>query len=115
MTRVSGGQFHPVLDKEKFMKTSLSRLRAGTLAGIAAFGLFTLAPGQAAAQTCPDIGLTGTAIVQTADALGLGQTFPVVAGGSLNLGGCSEITGNGFVAQAPDFELDLSGSTGQSL
>lgn len=115
MKRVSGGQFHPVLDKEKFMKTSLSRLRAGTLAGIAAFGLFTLAPGQAAAQTCPDIGLTGTAIVQTADALGLGQTFPVVAGGSLNLGGCSEITGNGFVAEAPDFELDLSGSTGQSL
>jgi len=97
------------------MLKMLSGLRAGILGGLAAIGLLALAPGQAAAQTCPDVGLTGFAIDQSADDLAGGQSFQVVAGGSINLGGCSDVPGSGYLAEAPDFELTLSGSTGQAL
>lgn len=97
------------------MLTTLSRLRAGILAGAAVFGLTALIPGLAAAQTCPNADLTGIAIDQSESALAAGQSFEVVAGGSVNLGACASLSGGGYVAEAPDFELTLSGSTGGDL
>ena len=66
----------------------------------------------AAAQACPNIDLTGQSINQSAQALAAGQTFPVVAGGNIDTSQCMDVPGVGFVADAPDFELSLSGSAG---
>ena len=83
----------------------------------AALTALTLAvvPMAGAAQTCPDVSLTGQAIDQSAGGLAGGMAFPVVAGGPIDIGLCSDVPGTGFLAESPDFELNLSGMTGQDL
>ena len=73
----------------------------------AALTALTLAvvPMAGAAQTCPDVSLTGQAIDQSAGGLAGGMAFPVVAGGPIDIGLCSDVPGTGFLAESPDFEL----------
>jgi hypothetical protein len=97
------------------MEDLMSLLKLGLVrAALAALAMAAL-PGLASAQSCPDVGLTGQAINQSAGALTGGMPFPVVAGGNIDISLCSEVPGGGFVAQAPDFELSLSGSAGMDL
>lgn len=93
----------------------MALFRFTPLRGVALGLGLALLPGLVAAQTCPNVDLTGQAINQGAAALATAQTFPVVAGGGVDLGGCMDVPGNGFVAESPDFELSYSGATGQDL
>ncbi|MBY6199900.1 hypothetical protein KUV65_00865 [Maritalea mobilis] len=88
-------------------------LRAGAAAALA-LGLGVTV---AAAQTCPNVGLSGRALSYSAGQLvGGGQTVNVMAGGNIDLGACASVPGHGWIIEAPDFELMLNAMPpGQSL
>lgn len=71
----------------------------------------------AQAQTCPDISMTGRVLTFNAsDLVGVGHTTNVMAGGNVDLSACATAPGHGWIIQAPDFDLSLSGNMpGQSL
>jgi hypothetical protein len=63
------------------------------------------------AATCPDFNLAGRDLFYSSDDLYSPQTFEVVAGGPVDLGLCSELPGQGYVMEAPDFKLNFSGNS----
>ena len=63
------------------------------------------------AATCPDFNLAGRDLFYSSDDLYSPQTFEVVAGGPVDLGLCSELPGQGYVMDAPDFKLNFSGNS----
>ena len=74
---------------------------------------FILVPGVALA--CPQIALNGAQIRASGQALYNPQAYAVVAGGTEDLTNCNirnltDGAPEGFVAQAPDFELTYQGS-----
>lgn len=74
----------------------------------------------AAAAACPSVGLSGATINASASQLYSAQNYNVVAGGSSDLGYCNIRTYNGvlpagWVAQAPDFELNYRKDANYSL
>jgi hypothetical protein len=63
----------------------------------------------APAAACPDWRLTGQQVSFSAGQIAAPQALSVVAGGTTNLGGCSQIPGNGYLMDQPDFDMALSG------
>ena len=63
------------------------------------------------AAACPDFNLAGRDLFYSSDDLYSPQTFEVVAGGPVDLGLCSELPGQGYVMDAPDFKLNFSGNS----
>ncbi|AHM04804.1 hypothetical protein roselon_02483 [Roseibacterium elongatum DSM 19469] len=90
---------------------------AATRIGAAALFLFGICADGVAAQTCPDVGLSGRPLSYSAGQLtGAGQTVNVMAGGNVDLRGCASVPGHGWIIEGPDFELMLSAMPpGQSL
>ncbi|MCU4654772.1 peptidase S1 [Roseibacterium sp. SDUM158016] len=66
--------------------------------------------GAAMAQSCPDVGLGGAPLGYGAGQLQGGLSFDVIAGGNIDLGACGSAPGYGWIVEAPDFELTLSGA-----
>ncbi|OAN84515.1 hypothetical protein A8B78_06555 [Jannaschia sp. EhC01] len=65
----------------------------------------------AQAQTCPNISMTGRVLnYHASDLTGAGQTTNVMAGGNVNLSACATVPGHGWIIEAPDFDLHLSGN-----
>jgi hypothetical protein len=94
----------PCFGKEDFMKRTL----ISPLGGAVLWALTALLPGAAAAQQCPDVGLNGAALTYNP----AGDTQQVVAGGNIDLSACLDLPGNGFLAEAPDFELTVGAGAG---
>jgi hypothetical protein len=70
----------------------------------------------APASACPDWRLTGQQIAFTGAQLAAPQVREVIAGGNVDLGGCTQLPGNEYVMDRPDFDLALSGmGAGSSL
>jgi len=62
------------------------------------------------AGLCPDPNMPSTVLDFTAAQLASPQTQQVIAGGDLDLSACADVPGTGFVTQAADFELNLTGN-----
>ncbi len=62
------------------------------------------------AGLCPDPNLSSAALDYTADQLATAQTQQIYAGGDLDLSACANVPGSGFITQAPDFQLNLTGN-----
>ena len=94
---------------------SCRTLRSGLAAAVIALGFG--AADQAAAQACPNVGLSGQQLAYSTNMLtGAGQSVGVTAGGHIDLGNCGSVPGHGWIVEAPDFELQLNGAMpGQSL
>lgn len=85
-----------------------SAARAGRGLAALALALGTLLIGTAA-SACPDWRLTGQQIAFSGAQLGAPQTLPVNAGGNVNLGQCSQLPGQGYLMDQPNFDLSLAG------
>lgn len=78
------------------------------LRGIVATSLLLLAPGIAAAQSCPDFQApAGQVLTQTAADLEQGVQISMLAGGDVDVSAC-DVDGYGYFVTAPDFEIDLA-------
>ena len=88
---------------------SLTVRRSAMKTAVAAW-LVAAGGGAVLAQSCPDIGLGGARLDYASGQLAGGLSFDVVAGGNIDLGACGGMPGFGWIIEAPDFELVLSGS-----
>lgn len=65
-------------------------------------------PAVAAAQACPNYGVSGSPLNYTAETAYVPQSTPVVAGGPLNLSACGSIPGVGYIVENPDFTMQYN-------
>jgi hypothetical protein len=61
-----------------------------------------------AALACPEVAQTGQSLAYTSDEAWTPRSHPVVAGGGVDLSACASVPGTGYVATAPDFELNFT-------